>query len=216
MSTHSITHSTVHSLKCLLTPSLNQPCLLTPLLTQLSTHSNVYSTPSLNQPSTHSITQSNVHLLTPLLTQLSTHSNVYSLHHSTQPSTHSIHSTVHSPITHSTVHSLIHSAQLSTHSITPLNHLLTPSLTQLSTHLTNHSINQLLTPSLTQPFTHSTIVSLSAATMEFDEVLEHIGDIGVYQVTLFLMLGAFEFMTADVVAMNFIGGYQDHWCRVCR
>ena len=50
--------------------------------------------------------------------------------------------------------------------------------------------------------------------MEFDEVLEHVGDIGVYQVTLFLMLGAFEFMTADVVAMNFIAGYQEHWCEV--
>mgnify|MGYP001592408376 CR=1 FL=1 len=50
--------------------------------------------------------------------------------------------------------------------------------------------------------------------MEFDEVLENIGDIGVYQVTLFFMLGAFEFMTADGVAMNFIGGYQDHFCTV--
>ena len=50
--------------------------------------------------------------------------------------------------------------------------------------------------------------------MEFDEVLEQIGDIGFYQITLFLMLGAWEFMGADAVAMNFIGGYMDHWCKV--
>ena len=47
--------------------------------------------------------------------------------------------------------------------------------------------------------------------MNFDEILDHIGEIGFYQVWLFLLLGCMEYITADAIAMNFIGGNQDHW-----
>ena len=47
--------------------------------------------------------------------------------------------------------------------------------------------------------------------MQFEEILEHIGEIGYYQVWLFLLLGAMEYITADAIAMNFIGGRQRHW-----
>ena len=51
---------------------------------------------------------------------------------------------------------------------------------------------------------------------ELLEVTDYTGAIGVYQVTLFLILASMMFLGGgvDSIAMNFLGGFQDHWCKV--
>ena len=50
--------------------------------------------------------------------------------------------------------------------------------------------------------------------MSFDELLEFVGECGVYQVTLMLLIGAMELVAIDSFSINFIAGKMDHWCRV--
>lgn len=50
--------------------------------------------------------------------------------------------------------------------------------------------------------------------MEFDEILESIGSLSYYQIFLFCILILEEVLGAEAMAMNFIGGDQEHWCKV--
>lgn len=50
--------------------------------------------------------------------------------------------------------------------------------------------------------------------MDFDQVLETVGDSGAYQVTLFLLISVMEFVAIDSFAINFLAARMDHWCHV--
>lgn len=50
--------------------------------------------------------------------------------------------------------------------------------------------------------------------MEFDDVFSYIGQIGFYQIIAFLTLGGGEFFGVEALVMNFIGGKQEHWCKI--
>ena len=53
--------------------------------------------------------------------------------------------------------------------------------------------------------------------MAFDDVFEHIGGIGLYQIGLYLLLGLPPFYGGyQSMAMVFLGPNQDHWCKVDR
>lgn len=53
--------------------------------------------------------------------------------------------------------------------------------------------------------------------MEFDEVFQYIGEIGVYQAVLYLLLGLPSFYSGyQAIAMTFLGLSQEHWCEVDR
>ena len=51
--------------------------------------------------------------------------------------------------------------------------------------------------------------------MEID-VSDYTGDMGVYQLTLFFTMASMIFLGggSDSISMNFLGGFQDHWCEV--
>lgn len=50
--------------------------------------------------------------------------------------------------------------------------------------------------------------------MEFDDILEGINGFGIYQAMLLFLLGCGEFFGIEALLINFIGGDQDHWCRI--
>lgn len=50
--------------------------------------------------------------------------------------------------------------------------------------------------------------------MEFDDIFGYIGQIGYYQIIAFLTLGAGEFFGVEALVMNFVGGKQEHWCKI--
>jgi len=50
--------------------------------------------------------------------------------------------------------------------------------------------------------------------MDFDRLLETAGDMGVYQITLFLLISVMEFVAVDSFSINFIAARMDHWCHV--
>ena len=50
--------------------------------------------------------------------------------------------------------------------------------------------------------------------MDFEEVLDDIGGLGVYQWCVFFLMAVLAFWSMDSVGMNFIGGHMDHWCKV--
>ena len=52
--------------------------------------------------------------------------------------------------------------------------------------------------------------------MHFDEVLESIGDVGPYQIGVYFIIAAMEFLAADSIHMNFMGYNVEHWCHVDR
>lgn len=53
--------------------------------------------------------------------------------------------------------------------------------------------------------------------MDFEQAFEYIGEIGPYQVMIFVLLGMVHlFNGLQNMAMNFIRGHQDHWCKVPR
>jgi hypothetical protein len=53
--------------------------------------------------------------------------------------------------------------------------------------------------------------------MEFDDVFQYIGDIGIYQGLLFFIIGLINTLNGlQNIGVNFIAGHQDHWCSVPR
>lgn len=51
--------------------------------------------------------------------------------------------------------------------------------------------------------------------MEFDQVFDHIGHFGLYQLLLYLLAGYFAITHGyQTIAMIFLGLDQDHWCKV--
>ena len=52
--------------------------------------------------------------------------------------------------------------------------------------------------------------------MHFDDIFDHIGAIGYYQVLLLIIICAMEFLAADSIQMNFMGYRVRSWCRVPR
>lgn len=52
--------------------------------------------------------------------------------------------------------------------------------------------------------------------MYFDDALDSVGDGGPYQIGVFFLIAAMEFLAADSIQMNFMGYKMDHWCRVPR
>jgi hypothetical protein len=52
-------------------------------------------------------------------------------------------------------------------------------------------------------------------TMKWEEFQsKYVGDIGLFQVLIVLMVGLSAFIGNESIANNFIGGYQEHWCAI--
>lgn len=64
--------------------------------------------------------------------------------------------------------------------------------------------------------TDKTVSDTSNAAMDFDDLLPHIGDFGLYQKILFLLMIPFAFFVAFVyfsqIFMTLVP--EEHWCRV--
>ena len=53
--------------------------------------------------------------------------------------------------------------------------------------------------------------------MQFADVFDHIGHIGLYQVLFYLLAALFPFFNGmHNMSVNFFAAYMDHWCRVPR
>ena len=53
--------------------------------------------------------------------------------------------------------------------------------------------------------------------MQYEDLFEHVGHFGKYQIYLYILLGLpAVFPGYQNVAMNFLGAHQDHWCKVPR
>ena len=53
--------------------------------------------------------------------------------------------------------------------------------------------------------------------MEFNDVFEYIGDIGLYQCLLYALVCLQAVITASQnLGINFASGHQEHWCLVNR
>lgn len=53
-----------------------------------------------------------------------------------------------------------------------------------------------------------------AGDLDIDKLLKSAGDSGVYQITLFALVGILVFVTIDSFAINFLAGKMNHWCQV--
>ena len=50
--------------------------------------------------------------------------------------------------------------------------------------------------------------------MRYDEVYEYVGDIGTFQVCVFIYINMFMLFMCDNIAFIFVGGVMPHWCKV--
>jgi hypothetical protein len=51
--------------------------------------------------------------------------------------------------------------------------------------------------------------------LDYDDVIrDHVGQCGVFQVTVLALLSLSSMLGGEYIAHNFIAGYQQHWCRV--
>ena len=49
--------------------------------------------------------------------------------------------------------------------------------------------------------------------MQFDDLFEHFGEIGLYQICIFLMAIS-PTLVSDTISLNFLTGRMDHWCDI--
>ena len=53
--------------------------------------------------------------------------------------------------------------------------------------------------------------------MEFDDVFAYIGEFKAYQIILYMLLGITSFYPGyQSIAMTFVAGTPEHWCKVGR
>ena len=53
--------------------------------------------------------------------------------------------------------------------------------------------------------------------MEFNDVFQHIGDIGLYQILMYCIIGIISIINGlNNIGINFMAGHQEHWCSVPR
>ena len=50
--------------------------------------------------------------------------------------------------------------------------------------------------------------------MEFDDVYQYLGQIGVYQVCVLILIFLLNLYTLDVTTIIFVGADMPHWCRI--
>lgn len=48
----------------------------------------------------------------------------------------------------------------------------------------------------------------------FDEIFEYMGGFGLYQITMFILLGLGAMSCNEIINMNFVGYPMEHWCFV--
>ena len=55
----------------------------------------------------------------------------------------------------------------------------------------------------------------TAAKMHFDEVFQYIGEVGLYQALLYVLLGMPSYFSGYMsISMSFLGFTPEHWCQV--
>jgi hypothetical protein len=52
--------------------------------------------------------------------------------------------------------------------------------------------------------------------MKYDDIHQHIGSIGVFQVCVVIAMSLFCMFTCDSITMIFVGAEMPHWCRIER
>lgn len=55
---------------------------------------------------------------------------------------------------------------------------------------------------------------MESSELDIDKLLKSAGDSGVYQITMFALVGILVLVTIDSFAINFLAGKMDHWCQV--
>ena len=50
--------------------------------------------------------------------------------------------------------------------------------------------------------------------MRYDEVYKYVGDIGAFQVCIFVYISMYTLFTSDNIAYIFVSGVMPHWCKV--
>ena len=52
--------------------------------------------------------------------------------------------------------------------------------------------------------------------MQFEEIYQYIGQIGVYQICVLILIFGFDLFSLDSTTMIFVGADMPHWCRIER